>query len=98
MRGYLMPHNVGDQRQMKNHVIDSFPFEDAPQIFGLHHNATIKSNLSIAAQIMQRTYAYQFIIKRPKQPTLSQQQTNRRNVLIYEYFRAKLKEVILQIP
>ena len=57
---------------MKEHVRESFPLEDAPEIFGLHHNATIDSNLSMAETIMIRTYSYQFVIKRPKQPTLNQ--------------------------
>jgi len=79
---------------MKEHVRESFPLEDAPEVFGLHHNATIQSNLSMADTIMKRTYSYQFIIKRPKQPALTQQQSNKRNTMIYEYFRTKLKEVI----
>ena len=61
-----MPDNVHDLRSMKDHVRELFPPEDAPEIFGLHHSATIKSNLSMAEMIMIRTYDYQFVIKRPK--------------------------------
>ena len=98
IRSYMMPVNVVDLRGMKEHVRDNFPLEDMPQIFGLHHNATIKAMTDIASTIMQRTYQYQFVIKRPKQPALTQVQSNRRNTQIYEYFRAKLKEIRYQIP
>jgi hypothetical protein len=51
---------------MRDHVRDVFPLEDMPEIFGLHHNATIKATTDIASLIMNRTYIYQFVIKRPK--------------------------------
>lgn len=73
VRGYWMPAALNDLRAMKEHVRESFPLEDAPAVFGLHHNATIRSCLSMAETIMKRTYTYQFVIKRPKQPALTQQ-------------------------
>lgn len=56
---------------MKNHIRETFPLQDAAEIFGLHHNATIKARLSMAEKIMMRTYSYQFVVKRPKQPALT---------------------------
>jgi len=93
-----MPLSVDHLRGMRDHVRDNFPLEDMPEIFGLHHNATVKATTDIATEIMYRTYIYQFVIKRPKQPALTQVQTNRRNSAIYEYFRGKLKEIIYRIP
>lgn len=66
MRSYMMPVNCDNLRSMREHVRDNFPLEDMPEIFGLHHNATIKATTDIASAIMNRTYIYQFVIKRPK--------------------------------
>lgn len=93
-----MPVTVDNLRGMRDHVRDNFPLEDMPEIFGLHHKATIKAMTDIASAIMNRTYVYQFVIKRPKQPALTQVQTNRRNTQIYEYFRNRLKEILYRIP
>ena len=93
-----MPLNVEHLRSMREHIRDNFPLEDMPEIFGLHQNATVKATTYIAQAIMYRTYIYQFVIKRPKQPPLTQVQTNRRNQAIYEYFRTRLKETIFRIP
>lgn len=72
IRSYMMPVACENLRGMREHVRDNFPLEDMPEIFGLHHNATIKATTDIAYGIMNRTYIYQFVIKRPKQPALTQ--------------------------
>ena len=38
------------------------------------------------------------MIKRPKQPPLTQVQSNRRNTQVYEFFRSKLKQVMFIVP
>ena len=47
---------------------------------------------------MYRTYRYQFVIKRPKQPALSPVEADRRNTQVYEYFRGKIKELGFRVP
>ena len=57
-RHYMMPMAIDNLRQMRDHVRDYFPLEDAPEVFGLAHNATIRAATDIAANIMKRTYIY----------------------------------------
>jgi len=45
----MMPVNIDGLRSMRDHVRDVFPLEDMPEIFGLHHNATIKATTDIAS-------------------------------------------------
>ena len=54
----MMPVNIDCIRTMKEHVRDFFPLEDMPEIFGLHHKATIKATTDMASEIMHRTYIY----------------------------------------
>ena len=98
MRSYMMPVTIDGLRSMREHIRDNFPLEDMAEIFGLNLNATNKAATEIASQIMHRTYIYQFVIKRPKQPALTQIQQNRRNKMIYEYFRGKMTEILYQVP
>ena len=98
MRSYMMPVTIDGLRSMREHIRDNFPLEDMAEIFGLNLNATNKAATEIASQIMHRTYIYQFVIKRPKQPALTQIQQNHRNKMIYEYFRGKMTEILYQVP
>ena len=93
-----MPAAVHTLRDMREHVLAHFPLEDCAEIFGLHSQATMKAASDLAANIMYRTYIYQFVIKRPQQPALTRVQHNRRDTMIYEYFRARLKEILYLVP
>ena len=64
VRSYLMPGPLSTIRQMKDYIREQFPIEDKPEIFGLHQSATRKANTEVAADIMHRTYIYQFVIKK----------------------------------
>ena len=66
-----MPNNCNSLEEMKNYVKDYFPLVDMPQIFGLHQTATIKVTTDIAADILHRTYIYQFVVKKPKKIVLN---------------------------
>ena len=83
---------------MRHHVRDNFPLEDYSEIFGLHHSATVKATTDTASELMHRTYIYQFVIKRPKQPALTPVEADRRDTQVYEYFRGKIKELSFRLP
>ena len=51
---------------MTEHVAQFFPYDDLPEIFGLHKSATEKATIDYAFQIMQRTYKHQFVVKKPQ--------------------------------
>ena len=74
-----MPITCENLITMRHHVRDAFPLEDYAEIFGLHPTASIKATTDIASNLMYRTYRYQFVIKRPRQPALTPVEADRRN-------------------
>ena len=69
-----------------------------PQIFGLHETATIKSTTDLAADILHRTYVYQFVVKKPKKVVLNQSQANKNDQMVYDFYRGKLLSILQEIP
>ena len=72
-RSYRMPGttNVSSTDDMKLYIRDYFPLVDMPQLFGLHETATIKYTTDLAADILHRTYIYQFVVKKPKKVVIN---------------------------
>ena len=93
-----MPMNVNTLEEMKNYIKDYFPLVDMPQIFGLHDTATIKVTTDLAADILHRTYIYQFVVKKPKKVVIDNQQANKNDQMVYEFYRQKLLTIVYEIP
>ena len=86
-RCYLMPAMIDTITHMQDHVKDQFPMDDLPQVFGLHKSATAKATTDIAADIMERTYKHQFVVKRSDTSLNVKIKNNKQTLLIYEYYR-----------
>ena len=97
-RSYRMPLQVRTLEDMKQRVTEHFPLKDMPQIFGLHETATLKATTDEAANILHQTYIYQFVVKRPKRIVLNQSQANRNEQMVYDFYRAKLLAILVDVP
>ena len=53
-----MPVCIETVAHMQDHVFNNFPYDDMPQIFGLHKSATTKATTDLAADIMARTHKH----------------------------------------
>lgn len=83
-----MPVLIDTVGHMQEHVKNFFPFDDLPQIFGLHKSATSKATSDQAAEIMGRIYRHQFVIKKTTvQAQMSRDSSNKQTQAIYEFYR-----------
>ena len=55
-RQYYMPYSIDSLNLMQVHIKDYFPYEDKPNIFGLHPSATVKTERDFANALMMRVY------------------------------------------
>ena len=93
-----MPVLIEGVENMLDHVRDFFPLDDMCEIFGLHKSATVKATMDLASDIMDRTYRYQFVVKKNFNVQINKDKVDAFNQRIFEYYRSKLIEVQDKIP